>query len=328
MLPHFVVHPGKSFVALAWLLAAVSVGAAPKLTVTAPVVDFGVTDCGRVVSGKFEVHNEGDTPLELTLKTSTDVTLKHADRVIGPQAQGVIEIEAETARQTLELARFKVTVTSNDPAAKETVLELRGRMNFAVTPQPGYVRIVGARGEIGSLILTLVSTDNVPFRVVGVASKDAPVQVEGGREPAAARQELKVRVPADAKIGSIAGWIDVSTDHPKRQNIRIPVSGFIRPPVNATPPTLDLGSVPANEVLRRTFVVKSNSVKAVAFSPPESDSPALALVHEDDPRRQEMNIRLTFTPGAHRGPFTATIRVRTTHPDVPVLEIPVRANVQ
>lgn len=328
MSPHPAVRRGLAALALVSLSVLPAAHAAPKFAVAEPSVDFGTVECGRPATARFEIRNDGDALLELTPRLPPEVKLTHADLSLAPQATGLIEVEADTTDLTLEKSRFKLWFKTNDPALKETALELHGLVHFSVVAAPSYLRLSGVPQELRPTTIALTAGDGVPFRVLGLAAKDPFFACEPVTTGAAPRHEFRVQVAADAKSGPLNGWIDVKTDHPHRPRLRLHVSGFLFAAVTAVPPDLDFGEVTGPEPVERKVVLKSFSTVPATFGAPASDSPALEFTLEPHDRRPEATLRVQLRPGAAKGPFTATIRVQTSNPTAPVIEIPVRGKLR
>ena len=69
-----------------------------------------------------------------------------------------------------------------------------------------------------------------------------------------------MKLANNAKVGPLADYVTVHTNHPKQKMVQIPVSGFVRPVMAVTPPTADFGKIELKEPLRRR--------SASATSPP------------------------------------------------------------
>lgn len=309
-----------------WLVAAAA--AAPKLTLAEPVVNVGAVDCGVVLKQRFVLRNDGDAPLELSWTPPPELKLLHGDKSIAPNASGAVEVEADTSTLSLPELKLRIRGKSNDPAQAEFTLEIQGKLNFAVIAQPPYVRVISVKTETAASMIKLKSVDDAPFRVLEATSKDNMFTFSALPAGAATQHEIRAVLSPDWKVGPLVGWIDLRTDHPRRPKVRLHVSGFLRPALQASPPEMDFGNVPAAEGLKRSAKVTNYLAPPAEFDTPECASPFIRIETEVTSPGRVLELRVQILPGAPKGPFNATIRVRTKLPLGSTTEIPVRAVIQ
>lgn len=304
----------------------------PRAVLVEPATDRGVVAPGEIVVHEFVVRNEGSAPLTLQPgPRSRGARVEVADASIGAGAAGRVRVAVDTwaMRGPVELI---ASVVTNDPDRREIGLRLRVEVRPFVLARPGTARFIVVRGaDPGPIAQTLWSADGADFRVLGVESPHLHVRVDY-REAAAAERASDVagrqwRVAAaiapDSPVGALTGFITVRVDHPRQPEVRIPLSGFVRPMFAVTPPVIALGDVDARVPRRLTLSVKNFGETPADLTGVASDVPGLtAEVVPLEPGRR-YRLEVVIGPGTPEGAFNGMIAIRTSSQRQPVVEVPV-----
>src|SRR5690606_35491002 len=150
-------------------------------------------------------------------------------------------------------------------------LETRVAIVPALLAHPGYARWLFVQGEPeGTVGQTVWASDGKDFSVLDVR---APSEVrtayrlaegEELRPEVSGRQWLnEATLDQWAPMGALTAFIELHTAHPEQSQIRIPVSGFVRPPIHVTPPAGTYGEVDVTAGKKAVFVVKSFSTEPI-----------------------------------------------------------------
>ncbi len=305
--------------------AAEAVQGTPRVAVVKNDVDLGVVAVGQDVEHVFDVRNDGDAPLTLGKATvSRGGKVTAAPATIAPGQAAQVRLVVDTF-----LVRGKVPVMAafptNDPVTARLELTLTVEVKPFISVDPGqarYLMVQGApagtiRQRVWAIAVTGVAS---PHAFLAVAFREATALE---RDPAVARRQwvVDITLPTDAPVGALAGSVVVSVDHPAQKKAWIPVSGFVRPMFAVTPPAADLGNfdpkVPSLGVLVvKNFADESADLTAVTCSI-AGIKPAIEIVEAG----HHWRIRLSADP-ALSGPVQGTLRITTSSPKVPVIEVP------
>jgi hypothetical protein len=326
-------------VAATWMLslsAAFAADPGPRAVVPEVSHDLGVVAVGSDVVHEFAIRNEGSAPLTLKQGRATrELKVLGYDRTIAPGDTGRITVAVDTwtgvGPGTLN-ARF----SSNDPARPEIVLEVKVHIRPYVLADPGYVRYVVVQGSgEGTVSQTLMPTDGGDFRITRV---EAPAYLrvsyreaglpEWNRETRGRKWILDATILSEAPVGALSGFIAVHLDHPEQKQLRIPISGFVRPVFAVTPPAGHVGDVdPTRPLERSSLIVKNFAREPAVVKDVTTDIPGLSVVVTPIESGRTYRLRLVFSPDAPAGAFDGTIRVETSSPRVPLLEVPVSGRI-
>jgi hypothetical protein len=306
----------------------------PQLVVEDPVEDLGIVESGSTVRHAFVLRNGGDRPLEIReVDPDCGCTVVDYDRAIAPGASGEVTAEVDLSTFVGPIAKY-VRVFSNDAANPEVLLTIKVEVRPLVQIHPGYVRFLAVVGEEAPRAdQTLWASDRDDFEVRKVrspypfvratvrAAEDGERRSEG-RGP---QWTVEVELAPNAPVGPMADHLVVETNHPEKPTVRIPVSGFVRPVLAASPPFADFGEREVTTAIRASVKVENFSQDPIRLTSAASDLPEVAAQIQLD--GDEYYVIVTLNPGLPKGDFAGTVTVATDSRRVPTLEIPVRGTV-
>jgi len=309
-------------------------GPRPRAIVPEAVWDGGKVAPGEKIVHDFVIRNEGDAPLTLTdVRPACGCTVAEFDETIAPGAAGKVHAVLDTSSFKGGIAKG-ITVLTDDPQNPRLELTMKAMVEPLIHVQPGYARFIQPQlsepGTVEQRIFTATFDD---LRILDVESPYPFVTVTHQLAPEDARHEEGVgpqyvlTVTLDymkAPIGSLADFIVVETNHPRQPELRIPVSGFVRPMVAFTPSEANFGEIASEQPLRRTMVMKNYAREPLEVTAAETTVEGVAVEVESIEEGREWDIHLTVEPSLVRGDFSGTIRLRTDHPKKPLIEIPLR----
>lgn len=330
---------GSAWVLLAVALLAVSAGPSvaqggPRVVVDAPIADVGIVESGASVEHTFVLRNEGDAPLEiLEVDPDCGCTVADYDTVIPPGQSGRITAVVDVTTFVGPIAKYLELLT-NDRQTPKLTLTVKAEVRPLIQVDPGYVRfltVVG--GGVERADQTLWAADIADLEVIGVRSP-YPF-VEARARPATEEEKssfgqgrqwiVEVALAADAPIGPMADHLQVRTNHPDRPVVRIPVSGFVRPVLAASPPFVDFGRREVTGPVHASVQIKNFGDEEIEIVGLTTDLPE--IVGRVEPDGEDFYLFLTLNPGLPKGEFTGKVIVETTSERVPRLEIDVRGAV-
>jgi hypothetical protein len=296
------------------------------------VVRRGIVAPGEVMVHDFRVRNDGDAALTLRPRPrSRAMAVEPTALRIAPGEVGRVRVIADTweLRGPAELI---ASATTDDPDRPELVLRLGLDVRPFVLARPGSARFVLVRGAEGAPLASLLwPADGVDFRILGVEAPHPHIRVRH-REAAPAERASEVEgrqwvveaaVVSDAPVGPLTGFIAVRLDHPRQREVRIPLSGFVRPTLAVTPPAIALGDVDGRAPRRLVLSVRNFGDEPVDLQAVASDVPGIATAVVPVERGRRYRLEVVTGPEIPEGAFTGTISIRTSTPRQPVVEVPV-----
>ena len=315
--------------ALLSLVALPVMAAAPKAVVEAPVVDVGKVKKGEPIRQEFVIRNAGDAPLELTeVKPSCGCTVAEFDKVIAPGGRGKVKVVVETDAFGGGIAK-SVAVFTNDVESPRLNLVVKADVREPVIVRPGYARFITVQGQPAEdSVQTVSATDGRAIQVLSVASPYPFVEASHSREPGdEGRWRVELSLDPGAPVGPMADYVVVRTDHPDQPEVKIAVSGLVKPIISVAPRVADFGRRELAEPQSKSLEVKNLGAAAVQVTAVTSDVAGLETELEAVEEGRHYRINLTLTDLLPKGDFEGSLTIRTSSARQPVVEIPLRGTI-
>jgi hypothetical protein len=183
---------------------------------------------------------------------------------------------------------------------------------------------------------TLWSTDGSKLEVLGTRSSLPFLAVE---HHLATPEERVAEGPdrqwvvsgtlaTDAPEGALTGTITIETNHPDFETIEVPVGGYVRPQVLATPANLDFGSFPARQSRKASVLVTNYAQDPLAITSVETDIPGLEATVEEQAEGRRFAIHLNLESKAEPGPLQGRLTIHTDNPSHPTTSVPIQGVLQ
>lgn len=308
----------------------------PRAVVAEEVRDFGRVAPGDLVDHDFLIANQGSAPLTIGgVRASRGARVEHYDAVIGPGETGRVRVKVDTWSFGGS-PRLSVSFATNDPTRPKITVDMKVEVRPYVLARPGHARyLTYDGGPEGTIAQTLWEEKGADFRVIGVESPYPHLRVTyrevqpEQRDAALPSRQWRVEatIASESPVGPIVDFIRIRLDHPKQKEIRIPVSGFVRPMLAVTPPAASLGDVDSAKAPAWVLMVNNYGDADVNLTEATTDVPGfLAEVQPLEPGRR-FRLRLTVGPEARPGAFAGTIRIRTSSPKRPFVAVPLTGRI-
>ena len=313
---------------------------APKAVVAQPLHDAQTVPKGENVVHDFEIRNEGSAPLEITdVQPTCGCTVAEFDKVIAPGASGKVHAVLDTSTFAGPISKT-IQVFTNDPANPKINLAIKAKVEPYIFVQPGYARFIQPQLSDPGVVEEIVWTSSFDqLEIVDITSpypyltvKSRPATAEERRKDGTGNQHVLTLVfdYDRAPVGSIAEYVTVKTNHPKQAELKIPVSGFVRPMVVLTPAEADFGAIALDEdgtwarMVLKNYAQQDIQVEVASVDVPNVD---VAVEPVEGEEGRQYTVRVTLQPDIAKGPFEGTIQLKTNHPKKPTLEIPLKGRV-
>lgn len=318
--------------------AAAPAAPAPKLVPVEAIRDVGKVAQGEKVKVDFEIRNDG--PVELVLSDvhpTCGCTVASFDAKIAPGAVGKIHAEIDTVDFSGPIAKT-ITVLSNDPVQPRVTLTIKARVEPQIVSSPGYARFVFVQNQAPATVKQWLWSENFPgLKILAVKSPykfiEAKFRLAAGEErkpelPAIDQWIIETTIQPQADIGALRDFLVVETNHPKQKELRLAITGFVRPLLSVTPVVADFGALDLSAASQDLSLVLVNfgeaaiEVTGVTASVPGVEARIKPI---DAGRRWE--IKLTLTGKMPKGRTDATLKIETTSPQQPTMQVPLRGTV-
>jgi hypothetical protein len=226
--------------------------ASPKLVAVEAVRDVGKVNKGENVEVVFELRNTGTTPLTITdVRPTCGCTVARYDATIAPGGTGKVHAAVDTSDFAGPIAKT-VTVLSNDAANPRLTLTIKATVEQLVHLQPGFARFNFVQTQAPTTVKQWVWADDLAdFRVTGVespykfvTSTFRPAKADEGRPENTSglpQWIVETTIQPDAEVGALRDFLVIQTNHPKQKELKVPISGFVRPILSVTPFEADFG---------------------------------------------------------------------------------------
>lgn len=334
-------HASRLALAVSFALlggAAWADGSSPRAVVSPLERDLGRIAPGAPAAADFEIRNEGSAPLELGLQPDPlppVVQGSDLDRRIAPGASGHLRLHLDSTR-LMGPTSLVFRLTTSDPQAAEIPLTVKLDVRPFVLARPGSARFITVIGEVeGTISQTLWADDGRDFRVLEVTSPDPALEVrfheaqEAERRPDQPGRQWRVdaTLTSRAKVGALTGNLVVRVDHPGQSEVRIPLSGFVRPTFAVTPPAAEIGTFAPRPGASWKLLVKNFGTQPATITSATSDVAGLQLEVVPVEAGRTYHVRLRLADGFPTGAFAGTLEMHTTSQATPVIRVPVSGTI-
>ena len=299
----------------------------PRAVVPEPLWDAGHVARGGKISHDFVLRNEGSAVLHVReVQATCGCTVASFDETVLPGGTGTVRVELDTETFRGPVTR-DVTVLTSDPGNPSIVLTVRAEVHPAVDAVPGYFRFLHVQGaEAPTIAQTIWSPDfpglevtdarsplpalEVSFRPATAEERTADDDASAARASSAAEGRqwvVRATLASEAPTGPIEGDVVVRTNHPQQPELRIPIGGYVRPTLMATPPHVEFGTFAPSEPRKGSVVVNNHGEAAVRVLGVESDVPGLTAQVAEREKGKRFDVNLTLAAGLAPGPIAGTL---------------------
>ena len=309
----------------------------PKLVAARPVVDVGQVSRGEKIDVEFVLDNRGEGALQIrSVQPACGCTVAYFDERIAPGGSGFVRASVETKDLTGTIAK-SITVLSNDPATPRLQLTVKADIRAFVVAQPAYARFVHTQTQPAQATALIVSSpDAVDFRVLEVVSPYPHVRASS-REAAPAERladlegrqwRIEIELAEDSPVGPLRDFLVVRTNHPQQPELQVPLSGVVRPVLHLTPGAADFGELALAGQAREVVLTLVNfgqtpvEVRSVA-----TDVEGAQARFEEIEKGKRWKIVVQLRPEIGKGRVEGKLRVETSSPVLPHLEIPLTGRI-
>jgi len=311
---------------------------APKLVPVEAIQDMGKVAKGEKVKVDFEIRNEG--PVELLISNvhpTCGCTVASFDAKIAPGATGKIRAEIDTVDFSGPIAKT-ITVLSNDPVNPRVTLTIKARVEPQIDSFPGYARYVYVQNQAPATVKQWLWADKFPdFKILAVTSpykfihvtfRPATAEERRAEAPSTNQWIVETTIQPDAEVGALRDFLVVQTNHPQQKNLRLAVTGFVRPLLSVTPLVADFGALDLTAAAQNLSLVLVNfGEAAIEIRRVTASLPGVEATVKPIEAGRRWELKLTLTGKMPKGRIDAQIQIETTSTQQPTLQVPLRGTV-
>jgi hypothetical protein len=302
-------------------------GQGPRIVFSEVVYDFGKVDSGTLVKHVYTFTNTGNQVLEVReVKPSCGCTTAGDwDKRIEPGKSGSIPVQFNSTGYGGQVQK-SVTVSCNDPAQPDLMLQLRGNLWKPIDFTPAFAMFTpGPDIQTNETrVVKIINNVEEPLKLSDPQCTNSAFKVE--LETVRQGKEFELHVTALAPFPSDHLWTAVvlKTSSTKTPVITINCYVNVQPALVVIPAQFTLPPGPLTNSPKFTLIVRNNSTNAVSLSDPAINiSGAEIHLTEIQPGRM-FNVAASFPQGfkCQAGqPMMASLK--SSNPKYPVLNIPV-----
>ena len=285
----------------------------------------------------FVLKNNGDQPLTLQgASCSRGGSVTSYDRSIPPGAEGRLRVQVDTW-QAYGPSELVASVSTNDPANPRPTFKLKVEVRPFLGVRPGYARFIFVQGaEPGTIHELIWAEDEKPFRILSATCPYPFIRLAFHEATPAERDSaipgtqflLDVTILSDPPVGTLGELVHVSVDHPRQKEVRLPLSGFVRPMFAVTPPEATVGSIDSKAVFEAKFFVRNFAPEPVKILGVTSDVPGVTGDITEIDAGHGFNLVLRIDPRGIQGPFRGAVHIQTSSPKKPTVDLPLSGEVR
>ena len=308
-------------------LPAPGLNAAPRLSVAAPVFEFGNRRTGELIQHTFELRNTGDSLLKISsIRASCGCTTPGKSSLkIRPGETLPLPVEIDLTGRIGTQTQY-ITLTTNDPETPVWSLKLTGESiaDIEIAPRTLNLGLLDPQSpQSGTIALT--STTGEPFQVTrAIANKDR-VQLDARADADETSASIRVTPRITGQEGRFTDVVIVDTSHPHVKQERVLVMWQISTGVTVAPSQVNLVIADRPQLLNRYLMVKGfpgmePELEVLEVSWPGQDQVEILW---EDTKRFGWRIHLkNFTPAQDMA--DSELRIRTNAKGFETLHVPVR----
>jgi hypothetical protein len=308
------------------------------------VHDFGQMAQFANGSREYVVKNVGDGPLEMRPGSSTCgcTVANFADGkkslALEPGESTTITITWETRDNSGKFEKM-LSVWTSDPFRQDVWFTVRGTVHPAIVTVPQDLALNFGAIENSDTVTARVamsSLDRPDFKILKMTSTRPDLVVPTSRELTSQEMaDLKfksghrvdVEMRPSAEIGTFAEEVVVITDHPNRQELRIPLRGKRVGAISAAPERLRLEANSSSGTRQSVMLLVRNqeSTHFEVAEKPERVAVTIepAASRADNEKVKRYKLTIVVPAGLEPGEIKGDVVLKTDHPSVGRFHLPV-----
>jgi Protein of unknown function (DUF1573) len=314
-----------------------------------PEFDFGKMAFGDSGSHVFAIKNEGDGNLTVARgPASCGCTVAE----LGDTASAGKELSLKPGEATSVTIRYtpkhpgkfqnQAGILTNDPSRREVSFRITGEVFAAFTTVPPGGSFTFPRlpnDELTTTELTLSSVDKPDFRILGIDSSRPEVLTATYRELSEEEKaqhkltrgyHIDIALKPSPELGVFREELLVTTDHPTKAELLVPVSGKRVGAISATPDQVRFqAAAPTGGRGMCVLSVRGQGpTRFEVIEKPENLAVQIEPIAGASGPTRTYRLTASLPPGTPPGRIDGSIVLKTDHPAVGVFKIPLSVAVR
>lgn len=318
--------------ALPFLMPALLMAQAPKISFESTHFDFGRISPDKKVSHLYKVTNTGNAILSITnVRPACGCTSTVTGQwSIKPGESTQIEATFDPKGQR-GIVRKSIVVISNDPAAPQTTLTFDAEVVQPIQPNKDniFFDAVDRTGSASDMV-RFASTNGSPVKLTGAEAPGAPylhlATREDGKDGLLDLRLVGAEIPKGQDNGIEV--VTVHTTNPALPIFRVNVQWQVKPSITVEPPAVAWSAGKAGSELRMDITLTQAAGHAFRVTNATSTSPVVQVLGVGQAAAAKQTLTLVFSAKARPGRYSEKATILTDDPQRPSIEIPVYATLQ
>lgn len=311
----------------------------PKIVAVEAIKDVGKVAKSEKVKVDFEIKNTGTGELVIQdVRPTCGCTVASFDARIAPGATGKIHAEVDTIDFGGPIAKT-ITVLSNDPTTPKLTLTVKAMVQPQVEAFPGFARYIYVQAHDPAVLKQWLWAENFDgFKVTEVVSPYKFIKTSFHKaKPDELRKEVvgndnqwivETSLQPDADVGALKEFLIIKTNHPKQKELRIPITGFVRPVMSVTPYIADFGSIDVSTDAKDMSLILVNfGEEPIEIKKVTTDVPGVESSIKVMEAGRRFEIKLQLTGKMPKGAINSMLKIETTSPRKPTVDVPFKGSV-
>lgn len=321
---------------------AMPTGPQPKVVLDQdPIYDFGKMPQHDHGTHTWLVRNEGEVDLDIWLegKPTCSCTIAKLEggkkATIKPGVATTIDLDWNTKEFHDDYSQG-ATFGTNDPRMPTFMLSIKGKVYPAVVIfPPQMIQFPRMSNEESHFAKFAVYSQERPDLKVKKVLSSKPNLIVGVPKPMTPEEAKAIKVEKGTMItvevkpgmplGSFHEELVVQTDHPKEPDVKVSVGGFVFGPISLSPERVRMPDVVGRVGASKDVYLVVRGGRETKFELVSKPDKIDVSIKRDDTPTLKGRYRLTVTvpPGTAPGEVEGTIVIKTDHPHVSELKLPV-----
>jgi len=201
----------------------------PRIFCEEPNFDFGMVDNQNTIEHTYVFKNIGDTTLEISsVRPACGCTVADmSEKIIPPGGESRLTARLSLQGRTGPQSKA-ITINSNDPENPQYRVNLSGTIQQALQVSPD--RLIFGQigpGQEAELFIELIGTSTESFTVQKIETTDARLIATAEVIEEGKRHRISAKLKSSDQSGPINAVVRITTDHPARPVIDVPVAANV-----------------------------------------------------------------------------------------------------
>jgi hypothetical protein len=319
-------------------------GPLPRAEVEGPLThEFGMMSVQKTGTHNWKVTNRGEGDLELFMISSTCMCTiakfkEGAKALVKPGESTEIALEWKTNNAVGDYSKG-ATIGTNDPSEPEFKLGVHGHVHMPIVVVPELHENVLPVGTISNdepktTSIAVMAPDKADFKLTKITTskpdyitvKPIPLKPEESAQlKSKGGYRLDIQFKQGMPQGNFREQLVLETDHPEQPKVEMTLTGSVTGAISVMPGSLRMINVGGKEggTGQLTLLVRGGQATnfTVAQKPEKVD--VTVVPNETPSLKGRYRLNVIVPPGTPAGLVDGEVILRTDHPKVKELKIPV-----